>query len=484
MSSLFKAVVMSAFIHQRQFLDPEALKSLQRRKLERLVAFARARSPFFRELYRDVPENGFALEDLPPVTKHMMLESFDRYVTDPRLKLGELRRFVTDPANIGRKYLGYVAYHTSGTCGEPAVIVHDARTFNSVTAVHMARGLGHRFRLGVAFRRLREPLRMAAVVMDGGLFPGFSVFYYRPRFSGLISDIRIFSLREKIDGLVARLEEFKPHVLAGYPSIVAKLAQERLSGRARILQGTPDDLVACTGESLTAGARALITKAFGCPLSNIYGSGECLVIAQSCGVCECAACRARADAGHPQTMHVNDDMVVFEIVDDDGRPVPPGVKGSKAYHNRVQPFIRYELTDVTSWAEGDCACGRGLPLIGEVTGRTDDPLSVDGTGGRCVLIQPYWLMVPLIGFDEIRDWEVKQTARNELTVSLVYAPGRRVEPARVEEALRRSLHQSNVDAPLAFTFKAVDAIAPDPRTGKVRRIWSEIEEEREKGNHR
>ncbi|MBN2354207.1 MAG: phenylacetate--CoA ligase family protein [Spirochaetales bacterium] len=479
MSGLFKTVVMSAVIHQRQFLNPEALKALQRRKLERLVAFARKRSPFFRDLYRNVPERGFALEDLPPVTKRMMLESFDSYVTDPRLTLRDLRRFVTDPANIGKRYLGYVAYHTSGTCGEPAVIVHDERSFGSMRSVHMARGLGHRFRLSATFRRLREPLRIAAVVMDGGLFPGFCGFFYAPRWAGLISDIRIFSLRDPLDRLVSRLEEFRPHVLTGYPSIVAQLAQERLAGRAKILQGTPDDLVACLGESLTAGARSLITKAFPCPLSNVYGAGECMVIAQSCGVCGCSACRSRPDSGKANVMHVNDDMAVFEIVDDEGRPVPPGVRGSKAYvtnlANRVQPFIRYEITDVTSRVEGECSCGRGLPLIGEVTGRTDDPLSVAGRDGGDVLIQPYWLMVPLIGFDEIRDWQVRQTRRNELTVSLVFAPGRRVETPVVEEALRGSLRQSNVDAPLEFHVEAVEAIPADPVTGKIRRIWSAIE---------
>jgi len=288
MSSLFKTVVMSAVIHRRQFLNPEALKVIQRRKLERLVAFARRRSPFFRDLYKDVPEKGFALEDLPSVTKRMMLESFDSYVTDPRLTLRELRRFVTDPANIGRRYLGYVAYHTSGTCGEPAVIVHDKRSFGAMRPVHMARGLGHRFRLSTVFRRLREPLRLAAVVMDGGLFPGFCGFFYALRFAELIGDIRIFSLREPLDRLISLLEDFRPHVLAGYPSIVARFAQERLAGRAKILQGTPDDLVDCLGESLTAGARSLITRAFPCPLSNIYGAGECMVIAQSCGVCGCA----------------------------------------------------------------------------------------------------------------------------------------------------------------------------------------------------
>jgi phenylacetate-CoA ligase len=479
MSSLLTTLYMSALLHGRQFLPAPALKQLQRRKLEWLVAYARARSPFFRGLYRNVPEKGFALEDLPPVTKPMMLEAFDSYVTDSRLKLADLRRFVNDPANVGEKYLGYVVYHTSGTCGEPAVIVQDDLSFSHMRAIHMSRGLGHRFRLSAVARRLREPLRMAAVVMDGGLFPSFSGFYHQPRHAGLIGDVRIFSVRDPIERLVARLEEFRPQVLVGYPSIIAELAQERLSGRAKILQGTPDDLVATLSEPLTPGARALITRAFPCPLGNIYGTGECMAIAQACGVCGCATCRADRDAGRSGFLHVNDDMAVFEIVDDEGRPVGPGVKGGKAYvtnlYNRVQPFIRYELTDVTSWAPDACPCGRGLPLIGPITGRTDDPIYVGGPGGENVVLQPYWLMVPLIGFDAIRDWQVTQTGRCELTVSVVFAPGRRVETAVIEAALRRSLEQSSVDVPLRFLFREVPRIEPDPATGKVRRIWSAID---------
>lgn len=40
----------------------EQTRSLQRKKLKELVSYARERSPFFRELYKDIPED-FAIED-------------------------------------------------------------------------------------------------------------------------------------------------------------------------------------------------------------------------------------------------------------------------------------------------------------------------------------------------------------------------------------------------------------------------------------
>src|SRR5881227_1391792 len=41
------------------------------------------------------------------------------------------------------------------------------------------------------------------------------------------------------------------------------------------------------------------------------------------------------------------------------------------------PLIRYEIGDVAEWAdEQDCPCGRGLPILGEIQGRTTDFLEL------------------------------------------------------------------------------------------------------------
>jgi hypothetical protein len=77
------------------------IQDLQRGRLNRLVRHAMASSTFYRDLYGGtVPNDGVRLEDLPVVTKAMVMENFARVVTDPRLRLTDLRRHVAGPTSL------------------------------------------------------------------------------------------------------------------------------------------------------------------------------------------------------------------------------------------------------------------------------------------------------------------------------------------------------------------------------------------------
>jgi phenylacetate-CoA ligase len=66
-----------------------------------------------------------------------------------------------------------------------------------------------------------------------------------------------------------------------------------------------------------------------------------------------------------------------------GTPQPPGVAGEIVVTHMATasfPFIRYRTGDVGVLDAGTCACGRGLPLIKEIQGRTTDfVVARDGT---------------------------------------------------------------------------------------------------------
>jgi phenylacetate-CoA ligase len=445
--------------------SPEAIAALQRRKLEALVAYARRRSPFFARRYAHVPEHGFRLEDLPPVTKAEMMANFDEYCTDRRIRRDALGRFVLDPRNVGKKYLGHVAVHTSGTGGEPALIVYDARAFAHVKAIALARGGGP----AATTERMLAALggqrgRLAVIVMDGGLFPSVSNFVHLPRLHSLFVDVRILSVRTPVAELAAALQEFQPEGIIGYPSTLEALAREQRAGRLDILRNRPFGSVVTLSEPLLSTARDVIGEAFDVPVYDFYATGECMYIARSCA--------------EGSALHVSHDMALLEVVDRDGRPVPPGTFGAKVYltnlENRVQPFIRYEVSDVVAWEEGACACGSPFPRLKAVSGRTDDLLHVDGPDGAPETIHPYWLMVPLLGRHEIRDYQVKQVARNVLEVRVVGHDARRLHLREIEAALCASLAESRVAGAVQFNVASVDHIAPDPVTGKARRIWSEL----------
>src|SRR5205807_2343614 len=111
-------------------------------------------------------------------------------------------------------------------------------------------------------------------------------------------------------------------------------------------------------EPLSDGAKHLVREAFGLPVSDNYGMGECMALTTSC------------PQGHG--MHLNADWAVLEVVDQDNRPVEPGRPGEKVLitnlYNQVQPFIRYEIGDVVAISPAPCPCGSPLPLILQVQG--------------------------------------------------------------------------------------------------------------------
>jgi phenylacetate-coenzyme A ligase PaaK-like adenylate-forming protein len=444
---------------------PGELAAIQRRKLEELVAYARRRSPFFARLYAGLPERGYALADLPPVTKQQMMEHFDDYCTDRRIRRAPLRRFVHDGGNVGKKYLGHVALHTSGTGGEPALIVHDARSFAHLKAMSACRGTGPSFTLRRIVRVVtRERMRVAAVLMDGGLYPSYSMFVHRSKFDRLVMDLRVLSIRTPLRELVEALNRFQPTVLVGYPTVVEALAREQMSGALDILRGRADGAVVSVSEPLLPAARRVISRAFDAPLDDQYGTGECLNVAKSCG----------RGAG----LHVNADLAILEVVDSEGRPVPAGQFGHKVYltnlENRVQPFIRYEIPDVVAYSDSLCPCGSPLPLLKEVSGRTDEILYVSGPHGRYDVVHPYALMVPLLHRDDVSAYQVKQVARDVLEVAVVPTAGVVPATSEIALALLESLRSSRVGADLRVAVRCVDRIEPDPKSGKTRRIWSAI----------
>ena len=106
---------------------------------------------------------------------------------------------------------------------------------------------------------------------------------------------------------------------------------------------------------------------------NAYGSTEANLIGVECP--------------WATGLHVFEDLLALEVVDEHNRPVPPGVAGHKllvtTLFNRTLPFIRYELSDLVTVADGPCPCGRPHLRLASVQGRREDVLSLPArNGGR------------------------------------------------------------------------------------------------------
>ena len=167
-----------------------------------------------------------------------------------------------------------------------------------------------------------------------------------------------FITEEGMSDFIRRYNKVKPAMLQGYVGAITQLAQFVVD---RGLQVHSPKFVWTTSAPLPDSQRKLIERAFNTPVCDQYGSCEVRWIAQQCA--ECGG------------LHVNTEHVHIEFVDDNNMPVPKGEYGRTLLTNledTVFPLIRYENGDRGRWLNGQCPCGRTLPMIDSVKGRESE----------------------------------------------------------------------------------------------------------------
>jgi phenylacetate-CoA ligase len=201
-----------------------------------------------------------------------------------------------------------------------------------------------------------------------------------------------------------RLAEFRPDVVVSYAGTLELLA--RRLGRADAPRVRPRAVVS-SAEPLGPRRRRLVEAAFGCPVFDRYGTREVGVVAAECP--------------RHEGLHVNARHLWLEIVDDDGRPLPPGETGRVVItdmRNRQMPLLRYALDDRAAAIAAPCPCGRTLPRITPVAGRTTDVVLCPS--GRVLTEVPFERALEAEG--GVEQFRLVQPEPRRLRVELV-APG-------------------------------------------------------------
>ena len=256
----------------------------------------------------------------------------------------------------------------------------------------------------------------------------------------------------KLDGFVAAIRRRRPKMLFGYPSALGHIARHAEARGQRM-----DDLAIAvafvTSERLYDEQRAAIARVFGCRVANGYGGRDAGFIAHEC------------PAGG---MHLTAEDVIVEIVDAAGRVLGPGEAGEIVVTHlatRDFPFVRYRTGDVAVLGDEPCACGRGLPVLNEIQGRTTDfVVAADGT-----VMHGLALVYVLRDLPEIRQFKIVQESREELRVLVVAeAAFDAAAEARVVAQLGARLGQ-----PVRVRVERVAEIAPE-RSGKYRYVVSRV----------
>lgn len=358
----------------------QAIAARQRSRLTQLLEAAVQGSALYQERLQGLPLDSTPLAALPVVSKCELMAHFDDWVTDPQLKLAQLRAFTANPELIGVPYLGkYLVWESSGTSHEPGIYVQDAQALAVYDALESVRRSAPR-----PLQRLFDPLslaeRIAFVGATSGHFASMVTMQRLRQINPFMAQrLRCFAISQCTKDLVAELNAFAPTVMATYPTVAAMLADEFRRGALRF---APQEIWT-GGETLTPAVRERVEQTLGCAVRNSYGASEFMSIGWECG--------------HRQ-MHVNSDWVILEPVDERGQPV---LAGQPSYStlltnlaNHVQPLIRYDLGDQITVSPDRCPCGCLLPVI-EVQGRRDDSLVMEGRDGQPITLLPLALTTVL-----------------------------------------------------------------------------------------
>ncbi len=416
-----------------QWWPRERLEALRVQRLRALLTHAASHVPYYRDLFARIGFDPAAMSSLTDLQRLPFLDKpLIRAHTDA-LKADDAR--------------GLARFNTGGSSGVPLIFyIGLERVSRDVAAKWRATrwwGVdigdpeivlwGSPIELGAQdrVRLLRDRL------MRTRLLPAFEM-----------SDA-------KVDGFIDEIRTLRPRMLFGYPSAFAHIARHAQRQGVRM-----DDLgikvVFVTSERLYDHQRTLIEQSFGAPVANGYGGRDAGFIAHQC------------PSG---SLHITAEDLIVEIVDREGRVLPPGESGEIVVTHlatRDFPFVRYRTGDVGVLAAPDdapCACGRTLPVLKEVQGRsTDFIVARDGT-----VMHGLALIYIVRDMPGVAGFRIEQESLDLTRVKVVTEPGFPADgDARIRAGMKARLGES-----VEVVVEHVAQIAAEG-SGKFRYVVSKV----------
>jgi phenylacetate-CoA ligase len=353
------------------------IKTLQEQKLQELLAYTAQNSPFYRDLF-DRSRIDIA-----------SIRSLDDLAAIPTTTKEDLQRRNDDFLCVSRDRIAEYTT-TSGTLGSPVTIALtagdlDRLAYNEYMSFRCADGtsadtyqlmltLDRQFMAGIAY--YSGIRRLGAGVIRVG--PGVPALQWET------------------------IRRLKPTVLVAVPSFLLKLI--RYAEDYRIdLQGSSVRSAICIGENIRQADLSLnilgkkITEAWNIKLYSTYASTEMQTAFTECG--EGRGC------------HLQPDLLIVELLDEQDRKAGPGVPGEVTVTTlgiEGMPLIRYKTGDICTWSDEPCGCGRTSLRLSPIIGRRQQMIKFKGT-----TLYPPAVFELLNEMDEIVDFVV-EVYSNEL----------------------------------------------------------------------
>lgn len=416
-----------------QWLSRDEIKDIQIRRLKRLIWHVYENVPYYRNIFYDL---GIVPEDIKNIDAFRKLPLLSK--TDIR---NNFKALISNNMNIRKMRLD----KTGGSTGENLAFLEDP-TELSYRFANTVRGDSMAFLTpGTKY------VTLWGATFDAPFFGSIGNMISRIAFRKLF--LSVFNLSEgQMKKYIGYINRYKPEVIVAYASPLYHFAKY-LS--ARRMQIAPIKSIISSAETLSEDQRELIEAVFNCKVFNRYGCREFGNIGTECS--------------EHKGIHVFSDKFIVEILKD-GCPVKesePGEIVVTDLHKYGMPLIRYRIGDLgTPSSEGDCSCGRGLPVLKEINGRIFDVVTV--TNGQYISGNFFSFLSRMVpGIDQ---FQVIQENLNEIMLYIV-----RDDSSFKSESLDvlENKIQERCGAQMKVTFKIVERI-PLNKSGKHRAIISKV----------
>ena len=376
------------YLEKTQWMKPEEIKRIQLASLRKLVDHAYENVPYYHSLFKGVgirPSDIKGFEDLqkiPPLTKDIIMS--------------ERKNLMATNSDSFRPK----QFNTGGTTGKPMEFFMDREMFLLRDAEKYRHWRTHGYR----FRDRMVTLRGRALISEkgGGKTP------WRIDHTQNFLFLSSYHLNEDhMDRYHELLLRWKPKYLQAYPSAAYILARYFLKKERTVkLKG-----VFTSSEMVLPNYRETIEEAFGCDVIDHYGHGEP-------GTWISGQC---PEHNH----HLSAELSYMEFLKD-GEVVPHGERGEildTSLTNFSMPFIRFQIGDIGRLSLDACPCGRGLPVLADIEGRSDDFI-VTAEGES---IPPPALTLTYEFILNIRQCQFIQESQNMVTVRIIREKGYNVK---------------------------------------------------------
>ena len=423
----------------------ERIEHYRDHRLRSLLAYARQRSAFHARRLGGIDPDTAGVADLaalPVMTKQQAQDEWDAIITAPGPDRAGAEKILSEQQWFSYTRLDQQVFSSGGSSGVRGVYVWSWPFYVSATCLAWRMQARDEQRSPASAGPARLAVLCAAVPPHAST-PLFDV----PTAEGMST--AVIEAGAPFDEVLEQVAALDPTHLVGYATVIGRLARATSAGDLAIRPRR----VSTNSEPLLPEDLDAIRRAWDPVVYNLWGSTEIGVQAVGCG--------------HGEGLHICEDEVILERVDDAGQPVGPDEPATRTLAtglaNRAFPFIRYDLGDEVTLLPGECPCGSSFRRVAAVAGRRDDDFGY-GIGGDTVTV-PASAFRHVLGADpRITEYQVVQT-RDGAEVLAVGAP----DVDAVGAAVAAGVSRYGLENP-TIIVRVVERLERHQASGKLKRF--------------